>query len=128
MTNEPMALRFERLSPYIASALEYADGSHTLADVREALFAGRLQFWPGPNSVVLTEIIATPQQKHLNFFLIGGDFEELQQAYPLILEWGRKSGCVRATGVGRHGWERFFTKAAGWSTPMAYYSLDLTNG
>ena len=127
MTNETMASHFERLAPYIAGALEYADGSHSMADVLQAIEAGRLQFWPGRHSAVLTEIVVAPQQKHLNFFLVGGEIEELRRMYPLILEWGRKSGCVRATGVGRHGWERLFTKTDGWKTPLVYYSKDLTD-
>lgn len=100
---------------YIEAALEYADGSHTFDDVAEAVAAGRMQFWPAPASAVITEILESPRQRSLNFFLAGGNLAELETMTPTILEWGRREGCTKAILFGRRGWEKTFLTRTGWA-------------
>jgi hypothetical protein len=100
---------------YIEAALEYADGSHSFQDICDAVAAGKMQFWPGPASAVITEILESPRQRSLNFFLAGGNLAELEMMTPTILEWGRRQGCIRATFYGRPGWERTFLTRTGWA-------------
>lgn len=90
----------------IEAALEYSDNAHSYEDIVRDVEDGKLQFWPGPNSVVITEIISYPRYKALNFFLAGGKMEELEVMYPMIEAWSRRQGCDRAFLTGRRGWER----------------------
>lgn len=98
----------------IESALAYASGTHTFEDVAQEVEDGRAQFWPGPHSVIITQIDEEPQGHTLHFFLAAGTSAELRAMEPGILEWGRGQGCVRARLVGRKGWERSFLKDTGW--------------
>jgi hypothetical protein len=101
----------------IEAALQYTGGTHTFDDVCVAVEAGRLQFWPGPRSVIITEILEDPQCRTLNFFLAGGSLVELEAMAPGILEWGKAQGCTRAVMLGRKGWERSFLTRTGWTLP-----------
>lgn len=99
----------------IAEALKHTDGSHTLADIKAGVQSGAYQHWLGEHSVIITEIVATPQYKILRFFLAGGDLQEIEQMAQGIMFWGLRQGCVKAELIGRFGWQR--TKAAsrqGW--------------
>ena len=116
---------FDRLSPQITAALVYAKGSHTLADVRAAIERGDAQLWPGVQSVIVTEVIRTPQQLELHYWLAGGDGREIQAMYPHISEWGRRIGCRVEKMVGRRGWERtWLTKEAGWEPLAVVYCKE----
>lgn len=109
----------------IEAALEYAGGTHTFADIEAMVEKGSLQFWPGPHSAVITEILQTPQKRILNFFLAGGRLDELQQMYPSLLEWGREQGCSQASFTGRRGWERTFLTGDGWRPTLQVYEKEL---
>ena len=98
----------------IEAALEYADGSHTFDDVAQGVSTGRFQFWPGPTSVVITELLDAPKYRTLNFWLAGGSLAELEAMTPPILDWGRAQGCAKAIFAGRPGWERTFLARTGW--------------
>ena len=100
---------------YLLSALAYADNSHSFEDVKAMVESGRLQFWPGPASAIVTEIVEFPRFKAIHFFLAGGNLVELEAMYPLIEKWGQEQGCDRATLAGRPGWTRsFLTRREGW--------------
>lgn len=111
--------------PHIEAALSYAGGTHTFEDVRAGIHEGRLQFWPGPNSAIITEIIEYPQKRTLHFFLAGGNLAELEVMVPGIIEWGRTQGCSAASLTGRKGWERSFLKREGWATKLVVMTKDL---
>lgn len=97
----------------IERALEYAGGSHTLADIEAGIASGNFQRWDGEDSTIITEIVATPQQKILRFFLAGGSLAEIEAMTPGILFWGLRQGCVKAELIGRHGWQRTFAQKLG---------------
>jgi hypothetical protein len=99
----------------IDAALQYAGGSHTFEDVCEKVEEGKMQFWPGRSSVVITEILEYPRKRTLNIFLAGGDLSEIEHMAPLILDWGKTQGCVDACFIGRPGWERSFLSRTGWT-------------
>ena len=106
---------------YIEAALEYADGSHSFEDICELVVKGGLQFWPGPNSVIITEIIEYPKFRVLNFFLAGGNLSELEVMYPAVEAWGQAQGCSRAVFTGRKGWERTFLARKDWLPTLVVY-------
>jgi hypothetical protein len=93
-------------------ALEYA-GTHTAADIAEAVTAGRMQRWDGDASTIITEILDSPLRRTLLFFLAEGNLRELRAMARPILEWGRQQGCTHASFVGRFGWERSFVRDLG---------------
>lgn len=98
---------WERCRPWIEGALEYCDGSHTIDDIAAGIEAKRYQFWPGKNAAVVSEFIFYPQFHVLNFFLLGGDLDELvNHMEPVICEWAKAMGCKKIFGVGRKGFEK----------------------
>lgn len=116
------------LAPYrghIEAALSYADESHRYEDVAAMIAAGEAQFWPGPASVVVTEVIDFPRRRVLNVFLAGGSLLELDAMLPLILDWGRTQGCTAATFTGRRGWARTFLTKQGWQQTLVMFAKDL---
>jgi hypothetical protein len=104
-----------RFAPQIESALAYGDRSHDLADVVAMVAAGSLQAWPGPASILITEVIDRPRDRVLHFFLAAGTLSEIRAMLPHVLEWGKSRGCTKATLAGRRGWSRSFLSRDGWS-------------
>lgn len=110
----------------IEAALEHTGGTHVFEDVQTAVEKGELQFWPGLNSVILTEIQDTPQQRILNFFLAGGNSVELEAMLPLVEQWGKSIGATRATLYGRKGWGKsFLTKSQGYKESLVVLEKTL---
>lgn len=97
---------FDRCAPWIAAALNYSGGTHHLDDIREAVRAGEAQLWPGHRAAVVTEVITYPRKRVCNFFLAGGDLDELLRMLPVIEQWARDMGCAGMTIQGRPGWKR----------------------
>ncbi len=100
-----------RCAPWIEKALAYAEGTHDLEDVRQAIETGQAQFWPGERSAVVTEINRFPKLTSLHFWLCGGDLSELiNDMRPAIEAFGREVGCTRFTTAGREGWQRVMAR------------------
>lgn len=123
MIAEPIAL--ERYRPHIEAALSYAGETHRYEDVAAMIDAGSAQFWPGPSSVIVTEIVEYPRKIVLNIFLAGGNLTELQAMLPLVLDWAREKGCTSAVFTGRRGWARTFIKSQGWTEELVMFAKDL---
>ena len=111
--------------PHIEAALQYSGGTHTFEDIREMVSTGRLQFWPGPHSAIVTEIIEYPRQRTLHYFLAGGQMAELRAMLPEIDAWGRAQGCTSASLAGRPGWSRSFLQHEGWSSHLVVMMKEL---
>jgi hypothetical protein len=111
--------------PQIEAALVYSGHSHTFDDVAQLVKDGKAQFWGGPTSVVITQVVLEPQHKVLHFFLAGGNLAELEKMTPLIEQWGREQGCTRASLVGRKGWDRTFLSRQGWHNGLVVLEKDL---
>ena len=116
---------FERLRHHVAAALEYSEGTHNVEDIADGIRRGQFQFWPGKDSVIVTEIIVYPQLKDLHYFLAGGDLDELRLMQPIIESWGKEIGCSRASLAGRKGWERTFLKGNGYEPKWFILCKDL---
>jgi hypothetical protein len=97
---------WERLWPVLEPALDYAGHTHDEADLVEAIAEGALQFWPGDNSAIITELVSYPRFGALRFFLAGGELAELKRMESQIVEWARECGCARVEIGGRRGWQR----------------------
>lgn len=118
-------MKIEDYQKQIEAALGYSGGTHSFEDVVLEVENGTLQFWPGPHSVIITEIQEHPQKRILHFFLAGGNLAEIQRMVPLIEDWGREQGCTTASLAGRKGWERTFLQHSGWKPKLVLMSKDL---
>jgi hypothetical protein len=101
---------FERLIPHLEAALSYNDSGHTLDDVKDGLISGEYQLWPGRDSVIVTEYTETPHEKILNYFLAGGNLDELKSMVPAVEAYAKLRGASKVVLYGRKGWQRTFLK------------------
>jgi hypothetical protein len=119
---------FLDISPYrshIQSALVHAGDTHSVDDVGAMIAAGHAQLWPGPASVLVTEIVEFPRPKTLHVFLAAGRMAEVLALSQIALDWGRRQGCARATLAGRKGWDRVLT-TRGWTvSPLVFMEKRL---
>lgn len=108
-------LELERCAGWLKAALEYAGGSHEWDDVVRLVEEGDVQFWPGKAAAILTDIVDQPRKRILNFWLAGGDIEELREMEKSICRWAKAVGCGGVTLHGRRGWDKtFLTREAGY--------------
>ena len=84
-----------------------------------------MQFWPGAQSAVITEIQVYPRLKALHYFLAGGNLEELARMRPIIEHWAESIGCQRVTLAGRRGWIRSFLADEGYQEKWTVMSKEL---
>lgn len=116
MTEDELA----RACAHIQSALDIrarrrgGAATHRLEHVLEGVRDGRYQLWAGSACTIVTEILAYPLGRDLNYWLAGGDVEEMKALEPGIEAWARAAGCRRVTtlGVRRAGGK--ILKARGW--------------
>lgn len=108
-----------RCKPWLMAALEHDGGFNTIEDVETRIAAGDAHFWPGKRAAGVTEFMAFPRCKALNFWLVGGDLDELlDHMMPAAEAWARTQGCTKTVAFGRRGWkpklaERGFSE--GWT-------------
>ena len=109
-----------RCRPWIEAALKYNAGTHNIKDIEAGIESGAYWFFSSPRSAVVVEIIICPRMKVLNYFLIGGDSNELKtQIDPYVSAWAKARGCKIAIGNVRPGGERLFADIgfkARWTT------------
>lgn len=116
---------WQRVKPWIETALEYADGTHTIEDIADGIRSDRFQLWCGDNAAIVTEILEFPRLKAVNFFLIAGDLKELvEEMEPEVVKWAKSFGCQRVIGVGRKGFERVF-RSKGYTPRWHYIAREL---
>lgn len=116
---------FARCSKWLEAALEYSGGTHGIEDIAAGVKEGRFQLWPAPKAAVITEIIVYPRLKALNYFLAGGDLDELKAMRPYIELWGKQNGCTRVTLAGRKGWQKTFLRDEGYEPKWFILSKEL---
>ena len=108
-----------RCKPWIEAAVVHCRGTHTIEDIEDGIEAGTYQFFSMPNCAVICRIIEYPRKKCLNYFLVGGDLDEIKDKMePHITAWAKSKGCSMVTLVGRDGWIRTLSKLGfvrGWS-------------
>lgn len=116
---------WDRCRPFIEAALSFTGGTHTIEDIKRAVDANEMQFWPGQQSAVITEIQSYPQAKGMHYFLAGGDLEELSRMRPILERWALSIGCNRVTLAGRRGWLRTFLADEGYEEKWTVMSKEL---
>ena len=96
---------WNRLKHLIIPALEAEGGLYTIDDVLDSIKEGRVTFWPGDRSAVVTQLIEHPRHVQLEYWLAGGDLKELKQMAVFIEAWARQRGITHAKITGRR-WAR----------------------
>jgi len=109
----------------IRRALPYSGGTFTYEEVRDAVKAGRLQFWALNESFVITDVVNFPSHKNLHFFLLGGAMDDMKAMQGPIEAWGKSQGCTTASALGRKGWERSFIVERGWAPMATLFTKEL---
>lgn len=97
---------FERLAHNVQNALEYANNSHSVLDVYDAVREGKAQFFSIGDSCVITEIVDYPQKSVCRIWLAGGNMDELLEAEKHITALAKSHGCDGMEIIGRRGWQR----------------------
>jgi len=116
---------WERCKPYLEAALLHAGQTHTIEDIAKAVTNKQMQFWPGSQSAVITEIQVYPRSKACHYFLAGGNIEELAAMRPVIEQWALSIGCNRVTLAGRRGWIKSFLADEGYQERWTVMSKEL---
>jgi hypothetical protein len=100
---------FERCWPWLAAAMEQGGHTHSKEHIRGLIEAGDAQLHPLPHGAIVTCVLNHPTGlKELNYWLAGGELNELLKAEGLITEWAKSIGCDRVSISGRHGWRKIF--------------------
>lgn len=119
-------IEWARLEPHLENALQYSGGTHTLEDVFLGVANGDYQWWPGEDSVIVTEIVEYPRKTVLNYFLAGGELGELERMADQIEEWALREKSIDAiTLTGRKGWGRSFLRNRGYNETSVSMSKEL---
>jgi hypothetical protein len=115
-----------RCKPWIVAAMKH-NHTHDIEDIERALAEDRMQFWPGKNAAMVTQIITFPKLRYIDIFLCGGDLDELFEMEQAVCEIAKtRWGCQRASGGGRKGWVRALAHIG--YKPVTVLEKDLTNG
>lgn len=97
---------WDRCEQYIIDALAYANDSHSIDDVKQAVDSGSAQFHPLNKSAIVTEVVDYPKKSVCRIWLAGGELEELVEAEKQIAIWAKSIGCHGLEIIGRKGWSR----------------------
>ena len=87
--------KFEKNRKYIADALEYSGGTHSIDDVYLACAVGEAQLHPLEKSCIITEVVDYPSLTVCRIWLAGGDLDELMQAEKSIAVWAKARDAMR---------------------------------
>lgn len=104
----------DEMNRRLGRALQIAGGTHTPADVAQAVKDGRMQAWTKGESLVVTEVLQFPQANALNVFLAVGNLDEVMSIQPRIEAFGKAHGCKVLRMEGRKGWRKVLPRY-GWN-------------
>ena len=105
----PLFKEFDRVWPWLeASLAEWYGPTHGKRDVYLRILECRAYLFPGINCAIVGEIISYPTGlRAFNYWLQGGNLDELKSMHAGIEEWAVKmKDCKLAMGMGRVGWQK----------------------
>jgi hypothetical protein len=114
----------QQLRQRLQRALDIAGNTHDVSDVVDAIKAGRMQAFSGPDAFVVTETVSAPRKRYLNVFLAVGDLDEVMFLQPQLEAFGKEHGCEFIIMHGRKGWSRVLPNF-GWQEAGVTYALPL---
>lgn len=103
---EDVSIAMEPYQLLIERALKHAGGSHTFTDVVDLVREGKMFFWPGEYSCLVTEFVQYPRQRLLHVFLAAGDMDEIKRMEPSLRTFAESVKCNAISLTGRRGWVR----------------------
>ncbi len=122
MTNEDV----QRVNGWLADALAYDGGTHTVEDVHAMLAAGQAQILFHDEGVVVTQILQKPRMRVCQVWLAAGTMHAMRALHPAVIAFAREHGCQRVQFNGRPGWERtFLTRDDGWKPGLVTFTKEL---
>ena len=110
-----MIEEWTRCRPWIEAALEHAGDFYNADDILAEIERGEAIFWPGEKAAVVTQIWDFPRAKAVNFWLAGGDLDELRVMHDAISTWAKAQGCTHSIIAGRAGWSRVLGYKTAWT-------------
>lgn len=100
-------VEFERCWPWLNASRCATCPLYTKEQIWQRLVTGDAFMWSGKNCVIVGNIIRHPIGfSSFNYWLQGGDLDELLMLHPGIEKWAVSVGCARVMGEGRVGWAR----------------------
>jgi hypothetical protein len=110
------------LRPRFERALLRSGGAFTWDDVLPRLLDGRAQYWQTDDErgAIITEILRYPRLSVIAYWLVAGELGACNSLVPIIEDWARSQGCIRAIGLGRPGFERFLGPSGVYTTGTGY--------
>lgn len=116
-----------RCAPYLEAALRKGSDTFSIADVADSIATGKMQFWPGRESAMVTQLFVGSHGKECNIYLAGGTLTELEQMLPAVEQFAIDNGCRVMSVVGRAGWGRsFLVQRAGYVPTAVVFGKELT--
>lgn len=93
-----------RCKPWIEDMVATSD-LYDMAYIERSLQCGAMHFWPGKNSMAITEFVTFPLAKVLSVFAVGGRkglalHELLKDIEPKLQVFARLNGCKKIMGYG----------------------------
>lgn len=108
-----------RCRHWIEAALHHGGDTLTMDEVQARIRAGQYQFWPLPDSAIVTQVIPGAKGVEMNILLAGGELHTLELAMPTLESYAKARGATLITILGRLGWGRsFLTRTMGYK-PVA---------
>src|SRR5258707_2775189 len=96
---------FQRSFTWLDASRQAWRPTHTMEQILDRIQNGRAYLWTGSHSAVVGELIDHPIGfRSFNYWLQGGDLDDLLKLHPEIEEWARVNHCQRAMGMGRPAW------------------------
>ncbi len=94
-------------------ALRLSGNTHTVSDVVSSVKNGTMQAFWNDTSIVITNVMETPQKRYASVFLSAGDLSGVMALHDEILDWAKKNNLDFARMTVRPGFERLLKKK-GW--------------
>lgn len=128
MTVADLMAEWDRCAPWLEAAMQTTRDDRTLDDIFYDVCRGTMQFWPGRESAVVTQLLDHPNgRRECNILLAGGTLGELELMLVEIERFAKANTATVMTVLGRRGWERsFLTRDAGYEPVATFYRKDFT--
>lgn len=96
---------FARVAPWLLAAIEYNGGEVSLSDVYDGIRSGEYILAAGEGAAIVLEPTQFVTGKRvMNFFLAGGNLDELREMEQRICAMARQDGFDSVAIFGRRGW------------------------
>lgn len=122
---DPRLEHLFRFRTPLLKALRGAGDCYTIGDVADGILSGRFQYWMSDAAGIVTEILAYPRKRALNYFLAFGELNAILAMQPEIEAFAREHGCAAVACSGRDGWARPLAKHD-WKKKWTVYVKELS--